>query len=261
MPYFDELFLSFCRVLEYEIVREVYLIKEIKMSLKYLFIVLLPFLLYANSQLLAQDVDKKVNGLTFGLTHSVNTTRLHGDFPSYSYLNVTESNSTYSRVTFDVGINIDYYLSPMFSIQMDATYSSMGTVLENTTTLYSELGKVEGYNTNRIVLDYIKIPLAINFYPHEMIYMNVGGYGSTLISSRFYSRDSESEDLDYKFNNVDAGIIAGGGVSLAYVKLGLQYSYGLMNVVTNDNELDLRNGVFQFIVRWKFYSEIRNAKK
>lgn len=224
------------------------------------FIFLLGFVLLSQC-ILAQSAEDYVGAVTFGLTHSINNTTLHGDFPDNSYLNRIESTDVIGRITPDIGINVDYYFSHLLSVQFDAVYSSMGCIVETNSTLYNEVGTVEGYTSKRLVLDYIKFPLAINFYPKEIFYINGGGYVSTLISSRERSFWYDSSvDEEYKFNNLDAGIVAGGGLNLSYVKLGFQYSYGLMNTIRDDEDLDLRNGVFQFIVRWKFYSEIRNAR-
>lgn len=209
---------------------------------------------------LGQSAEDYKGAITFGLTHSINNTNLIGDFPDNSYLNRVETITKFGRFTPDIGINVDFYFSRFLSLQLDAVYSSMGCKVETNTILYNEVAKVEGSSSNRLVLDYIKFPLAINVYPHDKIYFNAGGYFSTLISSqeRSFWYDS-SDEIEYQFNKIDYGISAGAGLNLNYVKLGFQYNYGLMNTVKDEDDIDLRNGVFQFVVRWKFYSEIRNT--
>lgn len=207
----------------------------------------------------AQAPEDYKNAITFGLTHGINNTNLLGDFPNNSYLNRVEETYTISRITPGIGINVDYYFSRFLSIQFEAVYSSLGCVVETNTTLYNEVAKIEGSSSKRLVLDYIKFPIAINVYPHEKFYFNGGGYVSTLVSSKersfWYESDSKS---GYKFNNLDYGIVAGAGLNLSYLKLGFQYDYGLANTIRGEEDMDFRNSVFQFVVRWKFYSEIRN---
>lgn len=226
----------------------------------YFFLVAFVGLLMINKTAISQDKSHYRGAVTFGLTHSFNNTTLLGDFPDNSYLNLVETKTAIGRITPDIGINVDYYFSHLLSIQLDAVYSSMGCVLETSTTLYNEVGKVDGFSSKRLVLDYIKFPLALYVYPRDIFYLSAGGYVSTLISSRerSYWYDS-SEEGEYKFNNLDAGVSAGMGMNLNYVKLGFQYNYGMLNTVRDQDDVDLRNGVFQFVVRWKFYSEIRNS--
>ncbi len=211
------------------------------------------------SSIFAQEAekDKYKNAVTFGLIHSVNTTTLHGDFPDQKFPNSSVNTNVINRFTVDLGITVDYYLSQKLSLQFDAIYSAMGGRIVKTNTLYNEIGKFESDQSNKLSLNYIKFPLTVNIYPRDIFYLNAGGYAATLLSKREGTSRWDDKDLnEYDVNNFDAGIVAGFGLNTDIVKLGFQYSYGLTNMVSND-DLDLHNGVFQFVVRWKFYSEVR----
>ncbi len=201
--------------------------------------------------------DKYKNAVTFGLIHSMNSTTLHGDFPDDNFANSILETNVINRFAIDLGITVDYYFSQKLSLQLDAIYSSMGGRIVKNSTVYNEIGKFEATESNKLSLNYIKFPVTFNYYPKNIFYLNAGGYAGTLLSKREGDSRWDDEDLnEYDINNFDAGIVAGFGLNTEIVKLGFQYSYGLMDIM-EDDDLDIHNGVFQFVVRWKFYSEIR----
>lgn len=219
-------------------------------------------LLAANTNSYGQDNDYSdyKNAVTFGLAHSLHFTTISGTFPSSSIANRETKISTSSpRFTFSIGTTTDFHINKMVSIQFDFLYTYMGAHLLSKTYLYNEVGVIENKEYYTYAMDYFKFPLTVNFYPMRHIYMNGGGYFSTLISSSRYSHWYENREPIDDIKPIDYGIIAGFGFNTPYAKIGFQYSYGLNNFVDNKS-FDVHHNVFEFTVRWKFYSDIRNRR-
>lgn len=211
----------------------------------------------------AQETGKtsRKGAINFGLVHSFNNTTFHGTFPDDSYLSRVENVYPSSRFTINLGLGIDYFLSQNTSLQFDLVFSPEGARIVDETTVYNEVGVFEGYSSSLYSLNYIKIPMLFNIYLHDIFYLNAGGYGSALVSSStgdgpFGLFNSEKIEGIADF---DAGVIGGAGVNFSYVKLGFQYSYGIIPCIEND-DYSLHNGVFELVARWKFYSEVRNGQ-
>ncbi len=233
----------------------------LKRSITLLFI--LVFLFSGNMKVMGQksnDVFK--NSITFGVTHAFNLSTIAGSFPTISYANVdkvTESNS--ARLTLDLGMTVDYHFSKLLSLQLDLVYSYTGSRVVTTNYLYNEIGKLETTESYMYTMDYFKFPLTLNFYPKEQIYINAGGYFSTLIASKKYDQwffGSDRLPID-NINPIDYGITAGVGVNLPVVKIGFQYSYGISSFI-NETDYSVHNSLYQLVVHWKFYSDIRKKK-
>jgi len=201
------------------------------------------------------------NAITFGLAHSMHYTTITGDFPNKNFGNFESKISTSTpRLTFSLGMTVDYYFNKMLSLQFDFLYMYAGSHLIQKTKIYNEIGIIENNKYYTYSMSYFKFPLLLNFYPLHMLYINGGGYFAPLISSSKY---------DYWYNNrepiedikpFDYGFVAGMGLNFKYVKIGFQYSYGIGNFIDNNN-FNVHNNVFEITARWKFYSDIRNRNK
>ena len=204
-----------------------------------------------------ETVSDHKGAVTFGLLHSFNLTTISGGFPTSNFGNSETKTSILSpRFTFDLGMTVDYYLTEKFSVQFDFLYTYQGAHLISKTYLYNEVGKVENKKYFTYAMDYFKFPLTINYYPQKNLYVNAGGYFSSIISSTEYEYWYDRGDPIDDIKAFDYGVTAGFGFNTAYAKIGFQYSYGINNFMTANN-YDLHNNVFQIIVRWKFYSDLR----
>ncbi len=213
-----------------------------------------------NTNLFAQEGIKTndyKDAITFGLLHTFNLTYISGTYPSQPFGNLESKTSVSApRFTFDVGMTVDYYLSNKLSVQFDFVYTYMGAHLITKSYLYNEVGKIENKKYFTYGMDYFKFPLTLNYYPMEKLYVNGGGYFSTKISSHNYENWYDKRNPIDDASPIDYGIVAGFGFNTAYAKIGFQYSYGINDFITN-NDYNLHHSVFQFIVRWKFYSDVR----
>jgi len=195
--------------------------------------------------------------VTFGLLHTFNLTSISGTFPSKNFGNSKTKTSVSSpRFTFDLGMTVDYFISEKLSVQFDFVYTYQGAHLISKTFLYNEVGKIENKDYYTYAMDYFKFPLTANYYPMKHLYINGGGYFSTIISSSNYEYWYDKGDPIDDIKPFDYGVIAGFGFNTPYAKIGFQYSYGINDFISNDN-YNLHHSVFQMVVRWKFYSDLR----
>ena len=221
-------------------------------------VLLLSIFVFGTNTYAQEDADNDyANAITFGLVHSLNLASMTGTLPSTNVSNLNSKTTMYApRVTFDVGMTMDYYINKKLSVQMDLVYSYLGTKLVTKTNIYNEVGIVKKESYSRYTTSYFKLPLTINFYPVKGIYANAGGYFSSLISASQYEHWYDNGNTIDDISPLDYGVIAGVGFNTPVVKVGFQYSYGLYDIINND-DYNLHHSVFQLILRWKFYSDLR----
>ena len=208
--------------------------------------------------------DANYNGaVTFGLIHSVNLTTISGDFPSLTATNrETETHKRAPRLTLDIGLTGNYYFNNKVSLQMDLVYTYMGSHLTTKTEIYNEVGIVETVDYYTYAMDYIKLPISVNIYPKEKIYLNLGGYVATNLSNSlykiFHSDNYHVEEIESlgSVNSLDYGLLFGIGFDTKIVRIGFQYTYGLSRINTNQ-DYSLHNNVFQIVARWNFFSDLK----
>ena len=208
--------------------------------------------------------DTKYDGaVTFGLIHSFNLTTISGDFPSLTSTNrETETNRRAPRLTLDIGLTGNYYFNNKVSLQMDLVYTYMGSHLTTKTDIYNEIGIVETVEYYTYAMDYIKLPISVNIYPKEKLYLNLGGYVATNLSNSlykiFHSDDYHVEEIEElgDVNSLDYGLLFGVGFDTKIVRVGFQYTYGLSQFNTNQ-DYSLHNNVFQIVARWNFFSDLK----
>lgn len=218
------------------------------------------------SQAFAQDNEKPDGqGVEFGLQHSINFTHLSGTGGPIVYSNRVENyDQLRSRLTFDLGMFATIHLSEKFALQTEAMYSYMGGHFQKRTTYLHDLGAFEGVENESIAVDYIKAIVALNIKFNERVFFQAGGYGASLLSSEIFYPWWEVE-IDKSrthisgVRNIDAGIVGGFGMSTKVLNMIFRYNYGMLDVFESGDleELDLKNGVLQFVFQWKFYSDFR----
>ncbi len=223
------------------------------------FVLLISF----NGNTFAQDenVDIYRNAVTFGIVHSFNLASMVGSFPQNTISNINSSTSVVSpRFTIDIGMTTNFYLNKKVSFQFDFVYALRGAHLMTTSTVYNEVGKIETKKWFTNSMNYLKLPLTLNYYPMEKLYVNGGGYASILLSSKTYEywTSPEKEPIE-GLENFDYGLVFGFGFNLIPVKVGFQYSYGLSSLISSEG-YDIDHSVFQLVARWKLYSDIRKRR-
>lgn len=209
---------------------------------------------------------KYAGSFEFGLQHSINLTTLSGKNNSYNYgqNRVVELEPVGRRLTIDLGMFSNFYITKMVSLDFEVLYSYMGAHIDKETTVLHDLGEVKGTDNESYALQYFRFPLLLKVHPSEKAFIEFGGYAATLLSAeKFYpwtvDSDYSREKLD-GISSFDAGIIAGVGFDLKIVNLGFRYNYGLINVFEDQEPLDLRNSMFQIVAQWKLYSDIKKQK-
>ena len=218
---------------------------------------------FAQWENLENEQNKYDGAVTFGLIHSINLTTVSGDLPSLNSSNrETTTRNRAPRLTMDIGLTGNYYFNEKISLQMDLVYSYMGTHLTTNTRIYNEVGVIETDDYYTYAMDYIKMPISINFYPREKIYLNIGGYAASNLSNSvykiFHSDDYHVDEIESlgNVNSLDYGVIMGVGFNTKIVKVGFQYSYGISAFNSND-DYSLHNSVFQIVARWNFFSDLK----
>ena len=226
-------------------------------------ILLFFLLLFLSTQIKAQNNqnDAYKNAFEFGLYHSFNLTTITGTFPDINTANIVQETSLSSpRFTFDVGMTLDYYINKRFSLQIDALYTYNGGHFVSTRTIYNEVGKIEHSEWFTYSMSYFQFPLALVVYPTEQLYLSGGAYAGTLIHSQKYYHWYEPGSQPIKdLNSFDYGLQFGLGFNMSYLKVGFQYSYGLADMI-NNSSYNLHHSDYKLVVRWKFFSDIRNKK-
>lgn len=213
-----------------------------------------------------QDNEKPSGqGVEFGLQHSINFTHLNGEGGPIIYSNRVENyDQLRSRLAFDLGMFATIHLSEKFALQTEAMYSYMGGHFQKRTTYLHDLGAFEGTENESFAMDYIKAIVAGNIKFNERVFFQVGGYGASLLSSEIFYPWWEV-DIDKSrthltgIRSIDAGVIGGFGLSTKVLNITFRYNYGLLDVFESGDleELNLQNGVLQFVFQWKLHSDFR----
>ena len=228
-------------------------------------LIMLMAALLLSELLLAQDETDKKNAVEFGFQHSLNFTHLNGEGGPINYSNRFENYEQLSnRLTFDLGLFAIIHLSKTIAIQPEAVYSFMGGHFQKNTTHLHDLGAFETSGKESFAIDYIKGSLSTNIKFNELVFLQVGGYGATKLSAEIFYPEPDLFDNREKASltgvrNFDAGILGGFGMSTNVLNLTFRYHHGLLDVFEQGDfeELDLQNGVFQFVLQWKIHSDLR----
>ena len=234
-----------------------------------IYYLLIASLFFLNNSVFAQWEDikneevKYEGAMTFGLINSVNLTTISGNLPSITTTNkIITTKKRAPRLTMDVGITGNYYFNHKISLQMDLIYTYMGTHITANTNIYNEVGIIDKNNHYSFSMEYIKLPISINLYPKEKIYINLGGYIAANIDNSVYKLFNRGS---YKADEIDAiggiqpldyGILLGIGFNTKIAKIGFQYTYGLSQFNTNQ-DYNLHNNLFQIVARWNFFSDLK----
>ena len=218
---------------------------------------------FQSEQVASQPASSIYKGaIEYGLQHSANITRFYGEYPTHTFETWEDSyEHSRSRFTMDLGAFVNVYLTPKITILSEISFSFMGDNSLFTRTVYQDVGKFETKVYPTFALRYLKIPVSVNYLIRDGFFLQGGAYFATLLSASAYDSFWYGNAIDVdNINAIDAGLIAGFGMSTKIVMVGFRYSYGLTEVFSEDNS-NLHNGVYQIVAQWKLYSDVRKRKK
>ncbi|PVX47246.1 outer membrane protein with beta-barrel domain [Flavobacterium sp. 103] len=137
-------------------------------------------------------------GFNFGLnTSAVTNSAEFGD-------------SSDSNHGINLGASIDYYFSRNFSLKAKLIYDQKGW--ENKFIIDPNSGIV--YNNNNTLdynLNYLTIPIAVNWHFGKIFYINLGPYVGILLGAKETGTDS---NIKNNFESIDYGLQMGVGVKI-----------------------------------------------
>lgn len=220
---------------------------------------------FSSQRTLAQDYvgnEKKEKGaLEFGIHHGFNFTTFTGGTFKSGFLNSTEEVfPSSSRFTLDIGMFATHHFNKKLALQGEVMFTFMGAQMNKRTSVFHELGEVTGKESFTYRLNYMKVPVMLNYFPAEKLYLQGGAYASTLLhSSKAYPQSTkENESISQNVNSFDAGVVIGAGFKSDVINLGFRYNYGITPVFKSQ-DYDWHNSVIQFVLQFKLYSELRES--
>jgi len=119
--------------------------------------------------------------------------------------------------------------------------------------LYNGLGaKDQTYSSLKLNLDYISVPVMVQYNILPALYVEAGPQFSFAISQKVKG-DGGSADVNEVFKNFDLGLGLGAGYYFEQ-RFGItaRYVAGLTDIVENNPGDAVRNGAFQIGVAYKF---------
>lgn len=163
----------------------------------------------------------QAQGVDFGIKGGANFANLNG----------ADGVNTKSVTSWHAGAVLELNITPSFSVQGEAIYSSQGAKVNE---------------ASDIKLDYVNVPVLAKFYIlPEKVSLVAGPQFS------FLTKDTK----DFKAKSTDLGLAGGIEAKLiAGLFVQARYVAGLTNI--NDNEAykaDIKNGVFQLSVGYNFF--------
>lgn len=174
------------------------------------------FFCFLFSQVLVYAQDKLDYGVKFGLNLS--------DM-------ITDESKISPRSTFHFGIEGEYEINDSWKIQTEILYSRLG---------YVRRGRTEdGVKfDNTLALDYINIPLLVNYYITEGFYVNAGPQVGFLVRANQENTtgfDSNRQSVQSRYNTLDfSSVFSVGYLTDWGFNVGLRYQLGLINVLEED---------------------------
>ncbi|MGV2450778.1 MULTISPECIES: porin family protein [Chryseobacterium] len=147
-----------------------------------------------------------------------------------------------SKAGFYGGLFANIPVAQDFSFQPEVLYNGMGA-------------KIKGTNDIKVNLDYISVPLMLQYNALPNLYLEAGPQFSFLINSKLKA-DSNSADAKDLFKGFDFGIGLGAGYYFTdNIGITARYVAGLTDVAKDRPDLSedkAKNGVFQVGLAYKF---------
>lgn len=155
-----------------------------------------------------------------------------------SIADMTDTQSTTSRIGFVGGLEGEYQASDIFSLSLGVNYSQEGFKMKN--------------SDNKIKLDYINVPILANVYLTKGLAVKVGvqpGFNvGNSVTVDGNTMSSSKKDYD-GIKSVALSIPVGLSYEISNVVLDARYNWGVTKAFDG---LDSKNSVFQVTIGYKF---------
>lgn len=158
-------------------------------------------------------------------------------------LNVATINSDDAKAKAGIygGVFANIPVASDFSVQPEVLYSGMGA-------------KNKDYSSVKLNLDYISVPVMVQYNVLPALYVEAGPQFSFAINKKIKG-DGGSVDVDNYYKGFDFGLGLGAGYYIAQgFGVTARFVAGLTDIIKDNNTNDnaIRNSVFQVGVAYKF---------
>jgi len=139
------------------------------------------------------------------------------------------------RVSGNVGVFVHSQINSNWAIQPELLYSGQGRKYVSA-----------DHNDRTNALDYIQVPVMLQYYPTTKFYVEAGPQVGFLASSSLKNSSGDKITNTEKYSKADVAINVGAGVN-ATRRIGFfaRYGFGLTNVIKNDPDGPYHNMVGQ----------------
>ena len=164
------------------------------------------------------------NAQQFGLKGGVN-------FASISGINTGDQWDESGKTSLHFGVIAEFKITDKFSFQPELLYSGQGVTYEKR--------DVDGWEKEKVKLNYINIPLMAKFYVAEGFSLEAGPQIGFLTSATSDNEDFnvadglviKEKDIKQSLNSTDFGLNFGAGYKLdSGLNFGIRYNLGLSNI-------------------------------
>jgi opacity protein-like surface antigen len=196
-------------------------------------------IILSTALLFAIGFTAKAQEIKYGVKAGVNFATLTGDVPD----------DVKTRTGFHTGVVAEFKLTEQFSIQPELLYSQQGTKYD-----FKDIDT--GINIESTwKMDYLTLPVAAKYYIIEGFSVEAGPQIGYRLGAKIKTEASGFGEQEYDLKDdtkaIEFGVIGG----VAYdLPIGLffqaRYNAGISKV--NDDDDNVKNGVFQLSVGYKF---------
>jgi opacity protein-like surface antigen len=152
-------------------------------------------------------------------------------------LDVDNVNNLDSRLGLHAGLLAHIHITPQWGIQPEL--------------LYSAQGMEESITDSKWKLDYINVPVMVQYMFNNGFRLQAGPQIGFLVNGEVESRDGSETEITDDLKKVDAGLGFGFGyLSDAGIGIDARYNVGLSNI--NESGNDIKNRVFQVGIFYMF---------
>lgn len=210
---------------------------------KNIFWILLGLLLSFKTNIFAQEINYGLlGGIDFANARLTNKPKANGD-----------SRIFHPMVSFNVNGYIGYKISRLWGLSAEPGFIQKGGVM-----LYDKENKDDN---KRLQLNYLQLPILVDFYMGEKLFLSVGPEFAYMINAKLKSKDNLQDISKFYENDFEISGVLGINYNIhANFDIGIRYNHGL----TYSSILTLRdadgasigeskeyNQYFQVFVRFK----------
>lgn len=164
------------------------------------------------------------------------------------------------------GADVEYQFHPVLSVSLGGYYSNQGSRYSNYNEGDEDTGEYIGYSDHHTDLQYLNVPLMLNWYVAEGFALKAGVQVGLLLDSKqerdetpfTIGKDGTQTHEDTKtvpfstdYRNTDISIPVGLSYEYMNVVLDARYNIGLTNLL-DANVASSKNSVFTFSVGYRF---------